>query len=73
MTYLVLLSRKIIRRLDRARHARIQIRPPAILGIQNRKAVSRSELEAEVDLAVFARLGGFGLAADFGGEFAVEV
>lgn len=72
-TYLVLFTREIIRRLDDAGDACVEIGPARIVGAVDGEAVARSELEGDVDLAVFAGIYDFGFAADFGGEFFIEV
>jgi hypothetical protein len=72
-TYLFLLPREIIRRLDFPVHAAVQVRPAREVGVVHGEGEARVKVEFEVDLAVFARVDGVGVGADACGEFAVEV
>jgi hypothetical protein len=70
---LVLFAGEVVRRFDDACHAAVEISPPGIVGRVHAEGESRIVGEFEVDLAVFARIGGVRARADAGGEVAVEV
>jgi hypothetical protein len=72
-SYLVLISREIIRALYYARHTAVEIRPSGVVGRVHGKREAGLVAEFEVDLTVLARIDGVGTRADGGGEFAVEV
>ena len=72
-THRILLSREVILGRDDPLHARVDVRPPRVVGAVHAVRVPGRVRDVEVDLAVFARLVGGDAGADGGGEVAAEV
>lgn len=72
-TALLRLAGEVVARFYRARHAAVQVGPPGVVGAVHGEGEAAVVGEFEVQLAVFAGVGGIRAGADACGEGGAEV